>query len=177
MNAKPISRLIGDYRAEQLIIDSIRSRLTVEENLARDFIMDLLIDRQQPCPWPQVVEQLHRDNAAIEWDKVISSMRDKKVVVVGEGDLIEFVYPVSAYPTSHVVTLDDGRSFFAMCAVDALGSAYTFNRDVVIESVCAECGKIIVIGVNNGGISSLYPVDVYVLHSDLSCSDNWAGSS
>lgn len=177
METRPLGRFIGDYPIERLLVDSIRSRLTVEENLARDFIMEFIINFQQPCPLPLAVSQLRLQKPELEWDKIITSLLDKRMVVCSEDLLAEFVYPVSAEPTSHEVTLKDGRHFYAMCAVDALGSAFTFHQDTQIRSVCAECGQPISIVINNGLLTSMAPTDPYVLYTDHGSAENWTGST
>lgn len=44
---------------------------------------------------------------------------DRRVVVA---------YPFSAQPTRHRVTLHDGRTYYAMCAIDALGIPYMLGQ-------------------------------------------------
>jgi hypothetical protein len=50
----------------------------------------------------------------------------------GEGE-ITVAYPFSARPTRHRVRIE-GRTVFAMCAIDALGVAPMFERAIVIDS-------------------------------------------
>jgi len=53
-----------------------------------------------------------------------------------EADLIQtdsngrltVAYPFSRQPTRHRVTMHDGRSYYAMCAIDALGIPYMLNE-------------------------------------------------
>ena len=44
------------------------------------------------------------------------------------------MYPFSAVPTPHRVTVAGGRPVYSMCAVDALGIPFMLGRDAVIES-------------------------------------------
>ena len=67
--------------------------------------------------------------------EILQSLIDKQIVVEEAGG-VAFAYPVSAWPTDHEVSLADGRRFYAMCAVDALGSAFNFGQDASIVSRC-----------------------------------------
>lgn len=161
-----------DYPAEQLRIDSIRSRLTPDESRFRDAIMEGIIDTGKPID-PRGLELEGIDNPGSLLDILIS----KKVVVMdGEGSTVQFVYPVSALPTPHRVTLADGRGFFSMCAIDALGSSFTFKQDVKIKSQCSACGETVFVEIVDGRLATLLPESLHILHADLSVSDNWASS-
>jgi len=63
------------------------------------------------------------------------------------------IYPLSLEPTQHRITLEDGTTLFAMCAVDALGMPIMFNRNVRITSRCEECKHEMVFEVKNGEIA------------------------
>ena len=45
------------------------------------------------------------------------------------------MYPFSAVPTPHRVTVAGGAPVYSMCAIDALGIPFMLDRDAVIESV------------------------------------------
>src|SRR5712691_271023 len=45
-------------------------------------------------------------------------------------------YPFSARRTAHRVTLPDGRSLYALCAIDALGMPLMLGSDATITSAC-----------------------------------------
>ncbi len=161
-----------DYPTERLLISSIRSRLTPEENQLREAILDDIIKTGKPSP----VSKLQMKGIC-NLERVVKGLVEKKIIVLDAvNENINFAYPVSALPTAHRVTLADGRSFFAMCAVDALGATYTFDQDVRIKSQCAQCGEVVFIEIINKQISCLQPKSLYVLHADLSLSDNWACS-
>lgn len=154
-----------NYDRERLIIDSIAARLTAEENAFRNKIINFIVDSHRPfAPADEaekaMVETLHSKNAlAIEEDGTVSS-----------------IYPVSAKPSHHLVTLADGRTVYCMCAIDALGCAFTFHQDIVITSSCSNSGTAIRIEVKNKQIGDVLPnrEEMRVLHSDLKASDNWA---
>ncbi|MGD9891766.1 MAG: alkylmercury lyase family protein [Dehalococcoidia bacterium] len=48
---------------------------------------------------------------------------------------IRSMYPFSAAPTPHRVSVEGARPVYAMCAVDALGIPFMLERDAVIESL------------------------------------------
>lgn len=50
-----------------------------------------------------------------------------------DGGRVTVAYPFSAQPTRHRVTMRDGRTYYAMCAFDALGIPYMLHeRGVVV---------------------------------------------
>lgn len=161
-----------DYPAEQLLINSIRSRLNAEESRVRDAILAEIIRLGKPCD----VYQLQLEGIADPVRIVHQMIAERIVVPDGDTTNIAFAYPVSAMPTAHKVFLADGRSFHAMCALDAMGSSFTFQQDVRISSQCAECGEAIFMEIMDGQIADLQPHSVHILHADLRVSNNWAGS-
>lgn len=159
-----------DYPAERLLIDSIRSRLTPEENKVRDGIMQEIIVNGGSCSLSRLqVEGIHDSS------RYVHKLLEKKVIVIDEASQeATFSYPVSALPTPHRVTLEEGNSFFAMCAIDAMGAAFTFKQDTRIVSQCAACGQKVFMEIKGGKIVRLEPETLHVLHADLSNSENWA---
>lgn len=163
-----------NYPAERLRINSISSRLTGEERMLRLYLLDQIIERGAPVN----INSLKQTAALrqLNTDVLIKSMVDKRVIVPDQEGNINFAYPVSALPTNHRVTLKDGRRFCAMCAVDAMGTAFTLKQDVHIESICSNCNEKITVVIENEKIAGLNPASVHVLHVDLKNVDNWAGS-
>ena len=160
------------YPSERLWIDSIRSRLSDTEQFVRMRIMDWIIAAGSPVGpislWSPA------ELKGLETAAVVQNLISKHVIVANEKAEIVFAYPVSAFPTNHKVRLSDGKVFFAMCAVDALGAAFTFNQDSTVDSVCSRCGKPVHAGVRSGKISESTSQDIHVLHADLKINDNWA---
>lgn len=159
---------------DALTIESIESRLTGAEREFRARLMDSTIASGRPwnlhAPPPPGCGDL--DTGAM-----IAALLFKKAAVADEAGNVNFVYPVSALPTTHRVRLADGRQFFAMCAVDALGAAFAFGQDLHVESRCAECGAPVSAAVRDGRLHELSPPDLHVLHVDLNRCRNWAGSA
>ncbi len=163
-----------NYPAERLRIDSISSRLTGAERLLRLYLLEQIIESGEPVN----INSLKQTEALrqLDTDALIKSLVDKRVIVPDQEGNINFAYPVSALPTKHKVTLKDGRKFCAMCAVDAMGAAFTLRQDVAIDSICAHCSERITVMIQNKRIAELNPASTHVLHVDLNQADNWAGS-
>lgn len=159
------------YPVERLMIESIASRLTSAENDLRMWLMQYTINNGAPY-------NIKTDAAAELRDvpTLVHGLARKRAIVLDANGNVNFIYPVSALPTHHRVHLKDGRSFSAMCAIDALGAAFTFKQDIKVESRCSECGEPIHVEVKDGRIAHHYPDSTHVLHVDLNKADNWAGS-
>ena len=86
------------------------------------------------------------------------------------ADSVLYAYPFTGERTEHRVQLS-GCKLHAVCAIDALGIAGMFRRDVVIESSCRACGGGIEIVTAQSGkvLSHVRPVDAMVWY-DLSYS-------
>jgi hypothetical protein len=54
----------------------------------------------------------------------ISSLIEADLIQTNRDGRLTVAYPFSVQPTRHRVTMDGGRSFQAMCAIDALGVPY-----------------------------------------------------
>ena len=162
------------HPAEQYRIDSIASRLTDAENAVRVLLMERTIERGEPVTLPSLTGGgvLHPDT-----EPLVERLIEKRVVVQDEEGHLNFIFPVSALPTRHRVSLKDGRRLFAMCAVDAMGTAFTFEQDVEIESECSECGARIFVAIERGELARVEPASLYVLHVDLEKVDDWVAAA
>lgn len=161
------------YSAERLKIESIASRLTPSENAFRLWLMDYTINEGAPY---NIHDGAKMGRELRDLPALISSLAGKRAIVLDTNGNVSFVYPVSALPTNHKVTLSDGRAFFAMCAIDALGAAFTFQQDIDVDSACSECGQRIHVEIKDGLIAGLSPPTAHVLHVDLNKTSDWAGS-
>ena len=106
--------------------------------------------------------------------KEIFQILKEKNIFAFMDEKITFLYPVSAVPTNHRVKLADGREFFSMCAVDALGVSSMFHLDVEINSICSESGEAVNIKISNNEILEYSPKTLSILHVDLTKESNWA---
>nr|WP_313755699.1 MerB-like organometallic lyase SaoL [Tissierella sp.] len=123
------------------------------------------------------VELLNLGNiSSVSFKQIVNSLFLKKILRKDESGDINFLYPVSALPTNHRVTLADGRSFYAMCGIDAMGSILTFNQDIHIQSQCSQCGEKISIDIKNGNLAYLSSESIHVIHLDSDENEEWAGN-
>ncbi len=84
-----------------------------------------------------------------------------------------------AYPfrnsSEHRVSFKNGGTANAMCAIDALGIAFMFRKDIGIDSSCAYCGESVHIEVEGGEITQRKPEDA-VVWAGTKCSEHAATS-
>jgi len=153
---------------------NISSMLNDCERRVRTALLGKLIDAKQPLS-PETTG-LEEDFPGKDVVESLMSLSDKGLLVLGRDGTITGLYPVSALPTPHRVYLCDGRSFYAMCAIDALGCVYEFDQSVAIVSSCQGCGKKIAIEAENGRFLSIKPSTTHALHVDITRYKNWATS-
>ncbi len=167
-----------NYDAERLYIKSIYSKLSLKENKVRRALMEYTINNAKAfninsgdvciCEALQISME--------ELKNTIYEIREKQCLVFDEDENINFIYPVCALPTNHRVTLEDGRNFYAMCAVDAMGTSFTFKQDISITSICSKCGEKVKVELVNGKIKDFSPKNLHILHVDLNKHTNWSGN-
>jgi hypothetical protein len=162
-----------DYAEDQLRNPSLDSRCSPEERRARFSLIDAIMSRGGPVALDAAAESLGATEGKAR--HLVDSLVRKRLIVVNDAQCIEFAYPVSALPTAHRVTLADGRHFHAMCAIDALGTAFTFRQDVTVLSSCHRCGLPVSVSVHDGRLSGVDPAGLHAVHADLNATDNWAG--
>ena len=140
-------------------------------------IMDMIIDKGSSVTLQEVTEYVSKKlNIEKEYKERTLQYFIYKNIMVVDGNSINFIYPVSALPTNHKVTLRDNRSFSAMCAIDAIGTSCTFNQDIKINSICSATGKEIEVIIKNEKIEYVNNPNLRVLHINLDKHLNWAAS-
>ncbi|AHM57111.1 hypothetical protein EAL2_c18190 [Peptoclostridium acidaminophilum DSM 3953] len=166
------------HQAERLLIDSMDSRLEADERKVRMHIINSIIDSAAPYNYSVITADVQKKlgMSEVQVKTAIGRIIEKNAAVADEEENINFIYPVSGFPTNHQITLEDGRSFCAMCAVDGMGCAFTFKQNVKVHSKCSECGADIAVEIRDGQIVSLSPEAAHVLHVDLNGNQNWSGS-
>lgn len=169
---------IKHYEKERLIIRSIDSKLIPLEKKIRRYIMDYIIKEKKPYNLKNIEDDLLCNIGVTkdEFRSTVLELNDKKVLVMDEKENINFIYPVSAMPTNYKIKLEDGREINAMCAVDSIGTAFTFKQNIKIESSCIMCNEPVEVIIENGEIKKCIPEKLRVLHVDLNKSDSWASS-
>lgn len=80
------------------------------------------------------------------------------------GQIIS-AYPFSTIPTQHRVALGGNPEVYAICAIDALGMPFMFDRDAVIHSSCPQCGKELMVHITEGIISAAVPDEMVVVYA------------
>lgn len=111
-----------------------------------------------------------------EYEGIVNVLLEKDGMVISDTKDVNFIYPVSALATNHRVTLADGRSFTAMCAIDAMGAAFTFHQDTEVHSVSALSGEPVFVKIVNGEVADYSPKTLHALTFPLGQLSNWAGS-
>ena len=151
-----------------LTIRSITGQLSPQARRARMRIIGDILKRRSPC-------NIHAASCPASAQEVEELVARKAMVLDRSGN-IDFIYPVSALPTLHRVTLADVRCFSAMCAIDALGSTFAFDQAVTIESKCSTCQTPVRLDLDTESLQRVDPGSVHVLHMDLRRMNNWAAS-
>jgi hypothetical protein len=64
----------------------------------------------------------------------LSELVERDLVQLGPDAQVVVAYPFSASPTRHRVRTEDGRAYWAMCAIDALGMPYLLHQAAEIRA-------------------------------------------
>lgn len=148
------------------------------QNAVRLFVMEFIINEGRPFNLEKdrgcVLEALSMSEQ--EFEECVGVLRAKDGMVVSDTNDVNFIYPVSALPTNHRVTLADGRSFTAMCAIDAMGAAFTFHQDTEVHSVSAVSGDPIFVKIVGGKVTDYSPKTLHALTFQADKVSDWAGS-
>jgi hypothetical protein len=162
------------YQLDSKDAPNIHKMLSDEEDRLRSVLLNRIIQS------PGVVSSLELGNLAddtgINVSSAIKGLKQKGLAVVRDDGAVAGVYPFSASPTTHQVQFEDGKSTYAMCAIDSLGIAYELEKDVVISSSCSHCKRPISIEITEGEISMAEPQTTLALHVSLGNYKDWAGT-
>ena len=157
---------------------NIHKKFTERQNELRLYIIQFIVDHQRPYhldqDMTQTLKALGMDQK--EYEEIIECLLKKDGMVIDEERNVNFIYPVSALQTSHHVTLQDGREFTAMCAIDAIGAAFTFHQYTEIHTACASCNEPVQIRIVDGKVAEYSPKNLHALTFPLGELSNWAGS-
>ncbi len=88
------------------------------------------------------------------------------LLTFNKGKLIA-AYPVSPYKSSYEVTIEDVGKGYAMCAIDALGIAYTFMKKTKIRSMLIDTGEMFTFEIDPF-VPNYTPQDLYVTYKRYS---------
>lgn len=158
---------------------NIQAKFNEKQNEVRFAIMNFIIDNKRPFHMKQDgYEALKgiRLSQQNEFEDILEALESRDGFSADEEGNINFIYPVSALPTAHRVTLADKREFTAMCAIDAIGSTFTFHQDTQIHSSCSVCGQDIYVRMKDGACAEHSPNGLHALSFCLEEISNWAAS-
>lgn len=148
------------------LVKSVEDGLTKAEREARLKILNAMIDAGGPLDISTLSEELQG---------FIEPLTTKSKIVIDDGRIL-FAYPISGLETAHNIKLADGRTFWSMCAIDSLGSTFTFHQDVEIDSICSQTGEKVHLVISNGRIIEHYPEEIHAIHVNLEEHAEWASS-
>lgn len=157
---------------------NIQKKFNEQQNALRLYIMECIIDWERPFHLEEDAQKaLHALGITMEeYEDAVKCLIEKDGMVIDEEKNVNFIYPVSALGTGHRVTLADGREFCAMCAIDAIGAAFTFHQDTEVHSSCAICEEPVFIKITDGKVESYSPETLHALTFPLGEIADWAGS-
>lgn len=157
---------------------NVHKKFTDRQNEVRLFIIEFTVNEKRAFNLDQdkekVLEALSMSEE--EYEEIVSVLLAKDGMVLSEDRDVNFIYPVSALATNHHVTLADGRSFTAMCAIDAIGAAFTFHQDTEVHSVSAVSGEPVFVKIVDGKVADYSPKTLHALTFPLGQISDWAGS-
>lgn len=157
---------------------NVHKKFTDRQNEVRLFVMNFIVTEGRPF-------NIESDKGCVlaalsmteqEYEEIVKVLLEKDGMVISDTKDVNFIYPVSALPTNHHVTLADGRSFTAMCAIDAMGAAFTFHQDTEVHSVSAVSGEPIFVKIVDGKVADYSPKTLHALTFPLGQMSNWAAS-
>ncbi|MCI9615290.1 MAG: hypothetical protein HFG93_09085 [Dorea sp.] len=156
---------------------NVHKKFTNRQNELRLYIIQFTVDNSRAFHLEddkkEALDSLHMTEE--EYAEIIDCLMEKDGMVA-EGKKVNFIYPVSALKTNHQVTLQDGRRFSAMCAIDAIGAAFTFHQDTEVHSVSAVSGEPVYIRIKDEKVVEYEPKTLHALTFPLGELSNWAGS-
>jgi len=157
---------------------NVHRKFSERQNQVRLYIIEFTVNEGRAFHLEDDKEELLKALSMTEQEywNCVDVLREKDGMVVNKKQGVDFIYPVSALPTNHQVTLADGRSFNAMCAIDAIGAAFTFHQDTEVHSVSAVSGEPIFVKIADGKVTDYEPKTLHALTFPLGEISNWAGS-
>lgn len=150
----------------EIFLTPISSQLSVQENSLRHKILSSILD-----------DNLHKQSFSQTEKNCLQTLAEKNILSLDKGGNIGCIYPLSTHKTNKKIYLSDGRTAYAMCALDAIGCHYAFRQPIRIESECQYSKKKIELIAQDGKISSTdREQDIHILHTDLANIKKWSCS-
>ena len=145
------------------------NKLNKNEQLLRMKLLKYEVDNFGPISM-DVVEKFMREDdyfSNITVEELMENLTSQSYMRTNKENKICYIYPISCEKTDYRVTLSDGKSFYAMCAIDAMGAVVTFHEPVIIDSVSKDTGEKIRVEVDKKGIVNASPDrDFFVSYYD-----------
>ena len=146
--------------------------LTAEENEVRRFLL-LKTPELGRIPSISEIETKFPHFSHDKIQNILKKLHSLDIIYLNdEKGTISAAYPFAGSKTNHIVKIHDIRfqTFYAMCAIDALGVSFMFNCELTIESRCFCCKEKIMIEIKNNEITKLLPESTVVWGDmDYSC--------
>lgn len=157
---------------------NVHKKFNDRQNAVRLFIIEFTVNNGRAFHLEEdkkdVLEALSMTEQ--EYREIIEVLEARDGMVTDDEGRVNFIYPVSALATNHHVTLADGRRFNAMCAIDAIGAAFTFHQDIEVNSVSAVSGEPVFVKIVDGKVEDYGPKGLHALTFPLGQLSDWAGS-
>lgn len=157
---------------------NVHKKFNDRQNAVRLFIIEFTVNNGRAFHLEEDKEEVIKALSMTEQEyrEIIEVLKARDGMVADNKGKVNFIYPVSAMATNHHVMLADGRGFDAMCAIDAIGAAFTFHQDVEVNSVSAVSGEPIYVKIVDGKVEDYSPKELHALTFPLGELSNWAGS-
>lgn len=146
---------LRSFQLQDYWIESISSKITDAENQLRHQILQQILAGQTVAETP-----------------AIQKLADQNILFC-EEQRVKAIYPVSAVETDKQVQLK-GLEGYAMCALDAIGFAYTFGTTVEVHTRLWDTQEELVLRVSPGKLEIVRGPSFYVLYPDLRNCNHWS---
>ncbi|MHA2250525.1 MAG: organomercurial lyase [Candidatus Kariarchaeaceae archaeon] len=128
--------------------------------------LQVLIELLQKKPF-DAIKLDHKE--AIEELNYLKEMTAQRNLSFDQNGKLIAAYPLSLKPTQHKITVRGIGNGYAMCAIDALGVAFTLERETQIESQTVDTNKPIKITVDPNNKENLVnELDFFVSYRTMS---------
>jgi hypothetical protein len=107
--------------------------------------------------------------AGVDLAAALAELERADLVVLDPGGEPLAAYPFSATPTPHRLTLADGTSVHAMCAIDALGVSAMLGQPVTVGGTAPDSGQRVTVHVDGDQATWEPPTAVVLAATTADC--------
>ncbi len=124
-----------------------------------------------------LIQQIINTNKPIIFEDKYQPLLEKDILQI-QNQKIDIVYPFALHKTNKVVkNHHNNKSYYAMCAIDALGMYFTINEPIEIMSECELTKEPIHLVIHNDHIHiETDNKDIRVLFTELSNDKQWSNN-